>query len=171
MVRHESVRDLRRRMWALSRPTTYRTWRLAPLHIVGLTGALILAAVLVGFWDHDFETFAIIYAIGLVGVFLARPIYAADRLARRTLAQRAQPTGITVTDAEVTIDLPGTQIVRYWSAVHSAEENYGVVILRNAKGASLAAICLACAGPQQAAELRMFLVGRGLLPQTYKIKI
>lgn len=156
----------------MNRPATHRRWLIALIGIIAFLGIPTLVIIVNGDWDDSAGSLLGIYFVLLIALAAVWPLRVANAGARRIFATQSRwSTRYTVTDDEVAIDLPGTQIVHYWSGVHSAEQSRNVLILRNKKGAAIVAICLLCAGAQSAAELRMFLVGRGLLPQAYKIKI
>jgi hypothetical protein len=170
-INHGDLSESRRLVWALSRRAILKRWRFLPIAAFGTP--LLVWLEFRTLFGPDNQTTALIATYGLVVLItgILRPLYAVDRLARREIAKRRAPFVVTVDDERIVNDRGGTYDAVRWSAVSGVTENGNTFILLGADNARLTSLCARCAGPQQVAELRQFLVGRGLMSAAYKIKV
>jgi hypothetical protein len=170
-VSHGSVAEARRVAWAFHGNAVRAQWKRAPLRILTVGAALSLVFVQADGRDTISIPDVVAILVALILYYALVPLYMIQRVAAARAKGPARTTGTTITDNEIVLDTPNLRVVRWWPAIQSVTDHGDFLVFRGDKGAALFMICAQCAGPGQYAELRMFLVDRGLLPSEYKIKI
>jgi len=165
------IRQARRLTWAVSRRAFIKFWMWSPLRIIGLP-ALVGALVWQMYgWSLRLELLLITYVGLMAFVIVAQPFISVNRVAQRFLETRDRPMTVTITDEHVVLDRPGVLVSYHWSMVRTAEERSGYLFLRDHVDTNIVYVCEHCCGADRYAELRTFLVERGLLAAADKIKI
>jgi hypothetical protein len=163
------VARTRRIVWAAQRYNIRKQWRKQAILVVP-------ASVAMWFLLPNADTawkfgIAAAYAVVLPSIYAVRLSYYIHKTARLLHSRTSDEATLSLTDDEFILATSQSIVRRKWSAVKSVDQDVDFLLLRSTDKTVLALVCGRCAGPQSFAELRMFLVGRGLLPQAYKIKI